>query len=183
MKKYQTLFAVATILLLSSKQIFACDYYEDDYSVLDEMIHETGTYKLNVTGKVCSSDKEYIIPIKNGKIDGKVKALPLAYDIIGTLEVEFKNGKIDGLYKIYNKSGKLEEKTHYKNGIKEGFSFYTDYGGWVEENYKNGELDGLWKLYYESGALGMEGNFKNDIEEGLWKYYDKSGKLLAKKKI
>ena len=87
MKK--SLFAVAMLLFVSSKQMLACDYYEDDKKVLDKILYETGTYKLNVTGKLCSS--------KN-------------------ILYQFKDGKVDGLLKFYYESGRLEEKVKYKNG-------------------------------------------------------------------
>lgn len=165
-KKY--LFAVA-ILLISSKQILACDYYEDE-KVLKETIN-TGVYKSNVTGKVCSHDKKSFIPIKNGKADGKAKVflltepqdgkakvfLGLPDASKGIMEVEFKNGKREGLFKRYYLSGALL----------------------AEANYKNDKLEGLTKIYYESGKLKEEGNYKDNKLVGLWKYYDESGALKA----
>ena len=56
---------LAVVILLLSKQIFACDYYEDE-SVLKEIL-KTGIYKSNVSGKVCSYDKKSVIPIKRWK--------------------------------------------------------------------------------------------------------------------
>ncbi len=41
MKK--SLFAVVMLLFVSSKQMLACDYYEDDKKVLDKILYETGT--------------------------------------------------------------------------------------------------------------------------------------------
>ncbi len=69
MKK--SLLAVAMLLLISSKQMFACDYYENE-DMLEKMLN-TGIYKSNATGKVCSYDKRSVIPIKNGKANGKAK--------------------------------------------------------------------------------------------------------------
>ena len=61
MKK--SLFIVATLLLISSKQILACDYYEDE-KVLKEVV-ETGAYKSkDTTGKLCSNDKEMLCQLK-----------------------------------------------------------------------------------------------------------------------
>ena len=91
MKK--SLFAVVMLLFVSSKQMLACDYYEDDKKVLDKILYETGAYKSNVTGKLCSRDKKIVIPIKDGKVDGLLKF----YYESGRLAVKanFKNGKLD----------------------------------------------------------------------------------------
>ena len=55
MKK--SLFATVMFLVISSKQILACDYYED-VSVLNKTL-DTGIYKSNVSGK-CSNDKKVL---------------------------------------------------------------------------------------------------------------------------
>ena len=136
MKK--SLLVAAMLLLVFSKQILACDYYEDE-EVLNEIL-DIGTYKSNVTGKVCSNDKRIVIPIKNGEAEGLAKDYyksgALAY------EMNFKNGKWEG-FKRYYKSGKLE----------------------AEGNYKNGKRESLWKYYYKSGKLKKEENYKNGEKE------------------
>ena len=137
------------LVLLSSKQIFACDYYENERAL--EEILDTGTYE-NVSGKVCSYDKRSVIPIKKGKANGKVKVF---IDADKILEVIFKNDKREGLAKDYYESGTLKE----------------------EFNYINGKVEGLDKVYYKSGALKAEGNYKDNEKEGLWKEYDESGAL------
>ena len=60
MKK--SLFAVVMLLLTASKQILACDYYEDE-DVLKKII-KTGAYKSKATGKVCSNDKKVSYQLK-----------------------------------------------------------------------------------------------------------------------
>ncbi len=57
------------ILLISSKQRLACDYYGYEKSVLREIL-ETRTYYKNVSGVACSHNRESVIPIKNGKAQG-----------------------------------------------------------------------------------------------------------------
>ena len=155
MKK--SLFIVAILLLISSKQIFACNYYEDEKALIE--ILETGTYRSNVSGKVCSYDKRSVIPIKNGKVNGKVKVfLPNISESI--VEAKFKNGKKEGLAKTY----------YYPSGALK-----------KEVNYVNGKEEGLVKLYYyKFGVLKSEANYKNNEKEGLWKEYDESGKLKGK---
>ena len=79
---------VALLLLISSKQILACDYYEDK-SVISKTL-DTGIYHKNISGVVCSPNKTMTIPIKNGKKEGLVKE----YYESGALksEVNFKDG-------------------------------------------------------------------------------------------
>ena len=105
MKK--SLFAVAIFLFISSNQMLACDYYENRKTLKEIM--ETGTYKSNVSGKVCSDDKKSVIPIKDGKADGKVKVFLTDTDI-RIIKVKFKNGIKKGLYKEYYPSGRLRVK-------------------------------------------------------------------------
>ena len=125
MKK--SLLAVAMLLLVSSKQILACDYYENGGVIWQTL--ETGIYHKNVSGVVCSSDKRFSISIINGKIEGLVKF----YYESGALESEanYKNGKQEGLEKWYYESGALK----------------------LEVNYKNDKEEGLEKVYYESGIF------------------------------
>ncbi len=130
MKK--SLLAVAMLVLLSSKQILACDYYENE-RVLKEML-DTGTYKSNVTGKVCSYGKRSVIRIKKGKV--KVFLPNISESIV---EAKFKNGKPEGLAKQYYESGALK----------------------AEGNYKDNGKEGLWKEYDESGKLKEEINYNN----------------------
>ncbi len=131
MKK--SLLVVAMLVLLSSKQIFACNYYEDE-DVLKKII-DTGAYRSNVSGKVCSYNEKSVIRIKNGKV--KV-FLP---NINGSIvEAKFKNGKKEGLAKTY----------YYPSGALK-----------KEVNYVNGKEEGLVKWYYESGKLEREINYKN----------------------
>ncbi len=141
MKK--SLLAVAMLVLLSSKQILACDYYENE-RVLKEML-DTGTYKSNATGKVCSYGKRSVIRIKKGKVNGKAKVFLPNNQII--TEAKFKNGKLEGLAKDYYESGALRSEINFKNGLPEGLEKRYDESGKLEQevNYKNGRREGLFK--------------------------------------
>ena len=157
MKK--SLLAVAMLLVISSKQMFACDYYEDN-DVLDEII-DIGTYKSNVSGVVCSHNTKNVIPIKDGKIEGLVKWHYESGEL--WYKANVKNGKAEGLYKAYYETGELKEEGNYKNSKREGLWKYYDKSGALREeiNYKNGKLEGLWRYYDESGKLKKEENYKN----------------------
>ena len=120
---YEKIFS-GDALLVSSDQILACDYYEDE-KVLKEVV-ETGTYKSkDTTGKLCSNDKRNVMPIKNGKPEGFAKE----YYESGALEAEinFKNGKMEGL-KWYYESGILKAKVKFKNGKEEWVKYYDRFG-------------------------------------------------------
>ena len=175
MKK--SLLVVTMLFLISSKQILACNYYEDD-SVLEKIL-KTGVYHKNVSGVVCSSEKTEMIPIKNGKVEGLYKW----YYKTGKIwrEIHYKNGRKDGLERWYHKTGKLAEERNYKNGQKDGLEkwYYKTGKLWRAINYKNGQKDGLEKTYYPSGALAEKSNFKNGKRVGLTIKYLENGKTIA----
>ena len=103
---------VALLLLISSKQILACDYYEDK-SVISKTL-DTGIYHKNISGVVCSPNKTITIPIKNGKVKGLYKEY---YESgVAKEKGNLKNNKREGLWKYYDESGKLKEKVNYRNG-------------------------------------------------------------------
>jgi len=46
----------------------------------------------------------------------------------------------NGVWEVYDKNGRLEYKT----------------------SYKNGQFDGVWEIYHENGKLESKTSYKND---------------------
>lgn len=81
----------------------------------------------------------------------------------------------DGLkIELYN-SGKLKEKTYYKDGLRNGpfTQFYTTGEVMAEGFYKDGKLEGTYISFYAfedypAGKIKERGNFNSGNKEGLW---------------
>ena len=59
----------------------------------------------------------------------------------------------NGAYKSYYKSGKIQEKGHFKNSLKKGvWYFYNERGLLLKkEKYVEGKLQ--WQLFFERGKI------------------------------
>lgn len=71
-------------------------------------------------------------------------------------------GKLDGVWTYWWESGKVKEKTEYKNGLKEGTSEFWWSNGEKRStyHYKMDKLDGDFVSSKFSGAKDMSGSFK-----------------------
>ena len=87
-----------------------------------------------------------------------------------------KNGR-DGIWNFYYENGKINENTHYKDGLQNGArKSYFENGQLNEsEDYQNGSLNGIRKVYSEKGFLKEEGNYVNGQVHGLVTFYYENG--------
>ena len=86
--------------------------------------------------------------------------------------------KLSFLFKYYP-SGKLRNKSFFKDGKKEGESLSYYENGKLKKKilYKNGVRNGEAAEYYESGIIKQKAYFINDKLEKENLYYDEKGNL------
>jgi len=105
------------------------------------------------------------------------------------------NDNKEGWSYYYNdKSGKLEEMIKYKNGKRDGISFFFSPDSTIREvrDYKNDfiiQIDrlnrrdtvnlkqGLWRDYYPDGKIKNESIYKNGKLDGIYKEFNDKGSL------
>ena len=95
----------------------------------------------------------------------------------------------NGLFIFFYDSGKIKQKTEFKNDFEDG----------LDQNfYENGQLKsqinlmpvrysyphrssrhGLFKSFHENGQISQTGNFKNDFRDGKWTTYERDGKVKS----
>jgi len=92
---------------------------------------------------------------------------------------ETKDGTENGPYKIFYKSGNLEEEGIYINGKKQGrYIMYYETGEVLQSgSYKHGEFDGIYKSFHKNGNLKEFGGFKSDEADGILEHYNSRGQL------
>src|SRR5690625_4252307 len=90
----------------------------------------------------------------------------------------YKNNKLDGWKIIYYTNGKIAEKTHFLNGLKDGeLIIYSENGQVLQQyKYKDNRLHGNSKVFDALGNITSEGNYKQGHRDGKWKFYTE-GKL------
>lgn len=87
---------------------------------------------------------------------------------------ETENGSEKGPYKIFYKSGNLEEEGKYINKNKHGpYSMYYETGE-IQQfgNYKSGELDGIYVAFHKNGNVKEFGRFSAGEIDGILEHYD-----------
>lgn len=91
---------------------------------------------------------------------------------------EYQNGKLHGWKITYYSDGKPTEKTHYKQGLKDGeLLIYGQNGQLLQKyNYKNDKLHGNSKIFNAEGNINSEGAYKQGLRDGEWRFYSE-GKL------
>jgi len=111
------------------------------------------------------------------------------------LECFYNVGKLEGVFKRYNPSGKIIERSTYKNDKLDGISeIYMGIKGeeklYSSVSYKNDKREGFFKTYfvkgfntnsntnYKSGEkLSSISEYKNNKENGTFKSYYENGQL------
>ena len=78
------------------------------------------------------------------------------------------------------KDGQLESKETYKDGKRDGLSYYYHDNGQLEfkVNFKEGELDGAQENY-KNGQLHYISNYKDGKQYGTNIFYNSDGKRVA----
>lgn len=79
-------------------------------------------------------------------------------------------------------SGKIQSKTTFKDGKKEGTQIEYFENGNIKRkaNYVNGKRVGLVTEYFENGNIAAEYNYVDDLIDGSVTHYYKTGKILSK---
>ena len=67
------------------------------------------------------------------------------------------DGNRHGAWESYFENGKMNSKTYYLHGIKDGHSI----------------------VYYPNGGIHYQGEYKNDEKIGVWKTYNEKGELIS----
>lgn len=92
---------------------------------------------------------------------------------------DMKNDVNDGFFEFYNENGICEIKYPFKNGVKEGETFYKEYDLEKIEHWKNGKRNGIF-TEKEGGRIVKEGNYIDDELHGEYREYYSNGKLHLK---
>lgn len=80
----------------------------------------------------------------------------------------YRNHEPDGSWKSWYHTGKLKEKTTYKNGLKEGAYIFNDTAGraLTKGRYYHDKNQGLWEVYYPgSGKLYRRSWYRRGIAD------------------
>jgi len=102
--------------------------------------------------------------------DGSIKAIMAVNE----------EGILDGEVRQFYPSGKIINKTFFRDGIRIGKNivYYENTNIKIEENYNsNGRLEGEFKEYFEDGSLKKVGQYNDGNKYGLWKEFRKDGVL------
>jgi len=148
--------------------------------------------------------KKAHIPIKDGKINGKVKGWEKngekIYEaeykmgtMVGTerqwyatgakkLEISYVNGKADGVCTEWFKSGSKKSEGYYTQGKEEGDHYWWYSSGEKDQQvtYKNGVVQGKVLNWYRNGLIKLEKEFKDGLEDGITSEYFESGQQKSK---
>ncbi len=156
------------------------------------MVCRAGAYSLMIDHKNALSGKmvdQSLVafeacegPIKEGKLLPKKKFSSTSKKLIEEYSVTKKNDKLvkHGTYKTYHDNEKLNRKTDYKFGQKDGKEEYYSSEGQLlsSDDFKNGLREGTHKNWHPNGKLKEEGQYKNDKMYGEWRRYNDQGKLI-----
>ena len=89
----------------------------------------------------------------------------------------------EGVWEEYHSNGKLQSRTHYKNGLREGLYTYFDFKETMrlEGSYTKDLSEGIWKSYHRNGQLKYEREYQDGILEGsaLGYYFDGKKKFVG----
>lgn len=148
--------------------------------------------------------KKAHIPIKDGKINGKVKGwekngkkiYEAEYNMgvqtgtekqwyaTGTqkLEISYVNGKAQGVCTEWFKNGSKKSEGFYSNGKEEGDHYWWHSTGEKDQlvPYKNGVVQGKVLNWYRTGQLKLEKEFKDGLEDGVTSEYFENGQQKSR---
>jgi uncharacterized protein len=93
-----------------------------------------------------------------------------------------KNGDKNGEYSTYYSTGKVNDKTNYKDGLKEGnyVALYANGEKSIEKVFKNDLENGSTKGYYYNGKKKYEGNIIEDEKQQNIIFYNQKGDVGSK---
>ena len=97
----------------------------------------------------------------------------------GKLDIKtpYKNGVKNGISRYYNNNGTISSTFLYKNDVLEGYSESYNDDGTISNrtSYKNGVLDGISESYFKNGGLNYKINYKNGVRDGISENYRDNG--------
>jgi antitoxin component YwqK of YwqJK toxin-antitoxin module len=205
MNKYLLLLSLFILPILAQAQKKKIFFYELDlndglYFQPNTIAPYTGlAYEEHEKGK-----KKAHIPIKDGKINGKVKGWEKNGEKIyeaeykmgvmfGTekqwyatgakkLQISYLNGKPDGVCTEWFKNESKKSEGYYTSGKEESDHYWWYSTGEKDQlvSYKNGVVQGKVLNWYRNGQLKLEKEFKNGLEDGVTSEYFESGQQKSK---
>lgn len=109
----------------------------------------------------------YLVRLAKGTLtltdnDGKKKRLTQH-------KTSYKNNQLKSTYYLFNGHKDYKETFYYKSGKLN-----------KKQNWNNGLLEGISKTYYKSGELYISANYKNGKLDGDYTVYSKCGKVIDK---
>jgi len=152
-----------------------------------------------------NGDKQMEAPIKNGKIDGKVKEWERngkkVYeaefadgvqigkeeqwysDGFNKLLVNYQNGKANGMCTEWHQTGGKKSLGEFVNGEENGEHNWWYATGTKDQtvNYKYGKEDGPMKAWHENGAIKLEAHYVEGKLEGQYLLWYSNGQKKADK--
>ncbi|MFN5182711.1 MAG: toxin-antitoxin system YwqK family antitoxin [Bacteroidota bacterium] len=178
-----------TITYDTSGKILSKENYNNDY--------KTGnSYNFYLSGKT-----HFIIPYKNGKIDGEVLELSEDSILIGitvyksgfiekteNINRKDKNGVKQGKWKEFDLNGNLKKEMNYRDGSLDGYIKEYDNKGnliTVEKYFSGKKIDNpkelkdikFYKEYYSGRQIKFEGGYLDNYPHGFHYYYNINGKI------
>lgn len=160
----------------------------------------TGTAKLEYG----DGSKQKRIPIKNGKVHGKVEEWAMNGEKVSELEYVtgipegkekqwyetgkpkleaiYVNGKIDGIVTEWYENGKKKSEGFFTDNLEKGTHTWWFSNGAKEQiiNYENGKANGLVQHWHFNGQPRLKGTFKDGVENGAFEEWHPNGALLMK---
>jgi hypothetical protein len=110
----------------------------------DGILSERNVMEKGVTTKTIKFGKDGSIleeiNFKKNLLNGEFFSRSNEYFLSGN----FKDDLRDGLWKVDDRRTGFQYETHYTEGLKNGFSFEKENGGWVMGEYVKGEREGIF---------------------------------------
>ncbi|CAN5445470.1 hypothetical protein BH10BAC4_BH10BAC4_09050 [soil metagenome] len=97
--------------------------------------------------------------------------------------IPMKNGKRDGKYILNFLNGNKEGEGQYLNGSEDGHWIWLHYNGQKHSEglYNNGERDSIWTFWSDNGKVSRVANYKAGKRDGLSQDFRDEGVLLLEK--
>jgi antitoxin component YwqK of YwqJK toxin-antitoxin module len=92
----------------------------------------------------------------------------------------YKNGKKNGIEERYNDNGKILIRTSYKDDLRNGIEeWYTHDNGTISSRsmYVNDKKEGIDEMFRDNGTIWVKSMYVNDKLEGTKEFYDENGKF------
>ena len=127
-------------------------------------------------------DKDNEVIEEGYVLDGMKEGQWSYYNTSGEILLRLENyhkGKLFGHALTINARYEMEGRTHYFNGLQDGYhAEYKRNRKKIEAYYKNGKRHGRLTQYHDySDKILSESDYLDGKQHGIYKYYDKSGNV------